>query len=143
MSLYFGWFMVCVLLGLGGLEWVKFLRSDPHDEEMPYPRRRLSRRLAIAIVFSVLVLATLYFPDTATLMAKTSWMGGILFGIVLGLLLVWRDLKETSQSVVAANARFQAEASQSMEDFLREQIREARDNQANSVDCDGADAKKT
>jgi hypothetical protein len=106
MALAAGWLIVVALLTMAALEIGRYLRAQRNPDDFPYPRRRLVRRIAISLNFSALMLLIMFWPraihSAGTLLLL---MTLLLAGVIIGFVMLLRDLRETSQAAVAhANA---------------------------------------
>lgn len=105
-----GYVLIGVLALLAIQEVVRYRRCQENPEEIPFPRRSLSRRLAITLDFIILLLLAMFWPHTSP------WLQMILMGFVgvaalVGFFLLWRDLRETSINAVAQASRLNKDAS--------------------------------
>jgi hypothetical protein len=100
----FAIFLIACLVGMSVVEIVRFRRAAADDQALPYPRRRLSRRLGAALLFIGLLTVALFWPGGASLGARSVLATGMLAALAVGLVLLVRDLHETSRSVVAMKA---------------------------------------
>jgi hypothetical protein len=102
-----------LLAALAAAEIMRFVRAGQDPEALAYPRRRLSRRLAIALLFVVLTGLLTFWPRVAP-WTQLALLVATLTGMAVGLFLLWRDLRETSLAVVAESSRLTREAGGSL-----------------------------
>lgn len=100
MKWIFGWAMIITLLTMAAMEVGRYLRAQRVQDDFPYPRRRLSRRIAISLIFSAIMALVMYWPHRAAPGVQMTMLAIFPLGIVIGFLLLWRDLRETSQAAV-------------------------------------------
>jgi len=119
MSRIFSLVVIIILAVLSFVEVGRYLAARRAPEEFPYPRRRLARRIAVAILFSSIVGLAGWWPRVSP------WVGlglltYVLVGMALGLALLWRDLRETSQEAVAHAARLSEQTGEAFMSLLRQ-----------------------
>ena len=119
MAKIFGFILVGMLGMLTIYEVVRFIRAGRGEEDLPYPRRRLSRRLAITVLFSAIILLALYWPRTSAPM-QLVLLGAVFVSLLLGLVLLWRDLRETSLAVLDHATQMSEEASREFLETLKQ-----------------------
>jgi len=102
--------LIGMLVLLAALEVARYQRAARLEDELPYPRRRLIRRIGVSIIFSLLVAAVVYWPAAAPAAAQLTLMLAVLLGTAFGLFLLWRDLHETSRAVVRHATRLSEES---------------------------------
>ncbi len=107
-----------MLLLLTVHEVTRYMRACRDEEDIPYPRRRLSRRMGIAVLFSSVLILAIYWPKTSP-KSQLVLIGSLLFSALFGLVLVWRDLRETSRAVVAHASRMSEEASHDLAEAIK------------------------
>lgn len=91
---------------------IRRYRAAQYDPDaMAYTRRRLSRRLGIAVLILAAMLGAAYRPASLGPYVSLLWLGACLFAMVLVFVLTWRDLRETSVMVVREHQKFEAESS--------------------------------
>ena len=108
-----GYGIILILLAMGGVECFRYrsaARGD--DEQLPYPRRRLSRRIGVCFLFSAVVLLIMFFPTGVSPWLQLLLLVAVLLAVCIGLLMIRRDLHETSLSVVRESVRLETEASE-------------------------------
>lgn len=123
MSLAFGWTLIGLLALLGAVEcrrYTRAARGSRTSEELPYPRARLVRRLIVGFLFGVSVALVSYWPDSHWAL-QMACLGAVCAAMTIGLVLLWRDLHETSVEVVLHSQRMHREAGQSLQGWFDEQ----------------------
>lgn len=118
-SLIFGVGLSALLIILALLEIARYRRAGRNPEEFPYPRHRLRRRIAISILFSAIVLLSAFWPKTK-LWVQMVMLLGVTGGLLVGFFLIWRDLKETSQTAVRQALRLSQQTGNSLRTTLGE-----------------------
>lgn len=118
MATIIGTVLIGVLALLSIHEIIHYGRARLDPEQIEYPRRRLSRRLSITLLFIALMLLVMFWPQQVSPAVQLTLMLLVLVGIVIGIVLLFRDLHETSTSVVAHASRLDREASQELRDFF-------------------------
>lgn len=112
-------YIIIGLLGLLGLlEVARFIRARGGERELPYPRRRLTRRLGIAVLLGGLVFLAMFWPQEAPIWVQLVLLGLLLGGFLLSLVLIWRDLGETSRTIMGEAVKLHREAGESMQGLL-------------------------
>lgn len=100
MKWIFGWAMIITLVTMAIVEVGRYRRAQRAQDDFPYPRRRLSRRIAVSLIFSAIMALLMYWPHGAHPGVQMAMLGIFPIGILIGFLLLWRDLRETSQAAV-------------------------------------------
>ena len=128
MSLAFGWTLIGLLALLGAVEcrrYARAARGSRTSEELPYPRARLVRRLIVGILFAACVALVLYWPDSHWALQMACLLA-VCAAMMIGLVLLWRDLHETSVQVVAHSRRMHHEAGESLQVWFDEQKKKGK-----------------
>jgi hypothetical protein len=100
-------------------EIVRYARARMDLESLPYPRRRLARRLGVAVLFEAILGLLWAWPARPSpklalgLLAAT----GVLF--ILALLVLMRDLHETSLAMVVASEEMSRRTAGEMKNLLK------------------------
>jgi hypothetical protein len=129
MSLVFGLLMMGALALMTGVEIRRYARAIRTADDFPYPRRRLTRRIAIAVTFSAVVgvMIGLVHPRlNIAPMVRLALFLLMCLWVLIGFVLLWRDLRETSQTAVDQASRLSEQAAEA----LRRALREKRDGPA-------------
>ncbi len=87
-------------------EVLKYRSAARAGGPIDYPRRRLIRRITTAALVLGIVSALTFKPGSWSAMTDLMWYGGCLIATLAVIWLAFRDLHETSVSVVAAHKRF-------------------------------------
>lgn len=130
MSDLIGYAIILILLAMGVVECLRYRRANAGDsDQLPYPRRRLSRRLGVCLLFVVVVLTVNFFPEGGSGLIKLLILAALLLAICIGFLMLWRDLHETSVSVVNESLRLEVEASEAFAKLMdAEKSKRPKDN---------------
>jgi hypothetical protein len=108
MIILFG-LVLAVFALLAAIEIYRYNRARRFPDDLPYPRRRLSRRIAISLIFSAMVGLVTFWPE-ASPWIQITLLFLLCLGMVLGLVLLWRDLHETSRAVMEHVSGFTRQA---------------------------------
>lgn len=111
--------MIGTLVFLSALEIARYRAAARGEDEMPYPRRRLIRRLSISIVFVAILAALGWWPQMAPV-ARLVYMFIVLLLALFGLALIWRELAETSRAAVQHAKAMNSQAARHLEQMIRE-----------------------
>ncbi len=98
MGTIFGLLLLALLCVMSIVEIARYYRQR-ESAELPYPRRRLSRRLGIGIIFGIVILLVTFWPKMTPLMDLT-FIGLLFVLFLMGSLLLLRDLRETGREVL-------------------------------------------
>jgi hypothetical protein len=130
-------FVVTALLLLGAGEAVRYRRAQTGEGELPYPRRRLVRRLASALIFVGLIGWVAFWPRTGPVLQLLMILLVFIL-IAMGMTLLWRDLKETSQSLVSHSRRVNEDFGESMAQLIINKPPQPREPATNNrpPDCE-------
>lgn len=120
--------MIGALVFLSILEVVRY-RTARGGDEIPYPRRRLIRRLSIAGFFIVILLIIACGEPPWGPWWKIAYLSSILFLTLLGIGLVGRELAETSRAALAQAEAFNRAAAQNIAKIIEE--RKKKNDQPN------------
>ena len=120
MGFYIGWIFIGLLGLLALIEILRYRLANHQDGEFPYPRKRLLRRLATTTILATVLIGSLYFPEPSHPFIQLIIFCMIGLGMVIGLKLLWRDLRETSTDALRESTKLQTEASQSIERLFHE-----------------------
>ena len=110
--------MAGMLGALMAFECVRYRRAARGEEEMPYPRRRLTRRLAIALLFGGAALLVSFWPPVSAGF-QLFLIILVLMALAIGLSLIWRDLRETSRAIMEHANRLSEEAGRELLESVR------------------------
>ena len=116
------------LLLMSCFEWVKYRRAAGDPEQIPYPRRRLSRRIAVAFLLIACLLLSCFWPDRISVWGRLALGFFLLFGVLISMFLLFRDLRETSISVVQVARELDAHTSQELNALIDEARKRAADS---------------
>ena len=83
MGTIFGLLLLALLCVMSIVEIARYYRQR-ESAELPYPRRRLSRRLGIGIIFGIVILLVTFWPKMTPLMDLT------FIGLLFVFLRPWR-----------------------------------------------------
>lgn len=111
--------MIAVLVLLSINEIARYRSAGRGGDELPYPRRRLVRRLVIAALFVGVLVAVGFWPQMRPLY-RLYYMTAILLVSFSGLLLIWLELAETSRAAIRQAQAMNIEAAKNLERMLRE-----------------------
>ena len=111
--------LIAFLAMLGLLEVARYRRARRGDEELPYPARRLVRRLTASALLIAALGATLAVPDLRPI-GRLTLLSLILVVSLLALGLLWRDLRETSIEAVRHSERLRQLEARRMEQLIEE-----------------------
>ncbi len=100
MGLVVAWVLLGAITGLLIWEIIQFRRARLNSEEIPYPAKRLCRRLGIGLLLAGAVLLVNFWPVHARLAIYFILLGVLFVCILAAFALWWRDLSETSRAVV-------------------------------------------
>lgn len=90
-------------------------RSPKHQiDGFVYSRKRLSRRIGVNLLLIVIVLMIYFKPEGLLPLTELVWLTTCLAAGVLIMILVIRDLRETSAAVVREHQQFLSDAEQEM-----------------------------
>lgn len=116
-------YALCAIVVLMTAREVNHYMADRDgDGELPYPRKRLVRRIANAALMLGLLAAFRFKPVDIAPIADLTFYGVSLCVVFLIMLLTFRDLRETSLSVVEAHNEFKRGAAAQ----IRENVAEVR-----------------
>lgn len=121
MLIVFG--LVCgVFVILSLIEVRHFLRARRMPDEFPYPRHRLVRRIAISIVFTLVVGLVAFWPPKPLPWAQQFvLLFVILVTLMSGLVLLWRDLRETSHLALEEASRLGKQTGEAIRVLIQNQ----------------------
>lgn len=125
--------MIGVLVLLALHEVWRHYWAQHDDQAIPYPRRRLSRRLGAAMLLIATLLLVQFWPTGVSLAVHLGLLVAVVLLLVLAVVVVLRDLHETSRAVVEYAAH------SDLEQALREAL-EAGQRAAETEkrrDCEG------
>jgi peptidoglycan/LPS O-acetylase OafA/YrhL len=131
MSLIASWILLGSIAVLVIWEIVQFRRARLNSEEIPYPPRRLRRRILIGLLLAGAVIMASHWPAHARLAIHFGLLG-ILFSCILGAFaLWWRDLSETSRAVVEEARKLDQDAGAELAALMRKrESQKSGDDQA-------------
>ncbi|MEN6624660.1 MAG: hypothetical protein ABFD69_00375 [Candidatus Sumerlaeia bacterium] len=112
--------MIGTLVFLSALEIARYRAASRGEDEMPYPRRRLIRRISISIVFVAILAALGWWPQMAPAAARLAYMFVVLLLALFGLALIWRELADTSRAAVQHTRAMNCEAARHLERMIQE-----------------------
>jgi fatty acid desaturase len=127
MGKIFGLVMMGILAALALAEVRRYMRAGQTQEELPYPRRRLRRRLTIAALFMAVIALAAFWPKTV-LWLQVALLLGLGAGLLGGLWLLWRDLRETSRAVIEQSARLDRQAGEALRQILEHHVNKSPEN---------------
>jgi hypothetical protein len=119
--------MIGSLLLMALNEVVRYRRAARTPDGLPYPRRRLIRRLGIALLFILILTAMALWPDSGALRTRLALSALVLCLLALAMVLLLRDLLDTSRSVVALTEEWNARHAAEWSDLMRRQ-RQSKDS---------------
>jgi hypothetical protein len=102
-------------------EVVRYARAKVDPESLPYPRRRLARRLGVTLLFLVIMGILGIWPERPTPRVAVALLAAMAVLFVLAVAILLRDLHETSCAVVAASSEMGRRAAQEMRKLLDKQ----------------------
>ena len=111
-------FILVLFAWLAWSEWRRYRRAAQDVDELPYPRRRLSRRYGLAATLSLAVVVTTLWPTTATAPVQLTLVAVLATLLVLSTTLLWRDLRETTRSALKHSEELTASASEALANAL-------------------------
>ena len=106
-------------------------------EGLSYPKKRLIRRLAVAILFAGVLLGLKFKPEGLSPADNLIWYGVCLAAVLVIMILAFRELHATSIDVVRENQQFRREA----ERQIRKTVAELEKG-SSSADPDGGVQEK-
>lgn len=118
--------MVGALVFLSILEIVRY-RTARTGDEIPYPRRRLTRRLSISALFVGILLIIACDESTWGPWGKIAYFSAILFLTLIGIVLIVREIAETGRAALAEAEAFNRHAAQNIAKII-EQSRKKGDH---------------
>ncbi len=117
--------MIGVLVALAALETVRYRMARGGGDEMPYPRRRLTRRLAIAAFFIAILLIIACGEPSWGPWGKIAYLSSILLLTLVGIGFVGRELVATSREALVQKEDFNRHVARN----LAQIIEKAKKNQ--------------
>jgi len=122
-----GFGVLTILLALLALaEFGRYRRANTSGRDLPYPRRRLARRLTIAVLIGLILAGLVLKPSDLGARGNLVWYGLSLILTLAALGLALRDLHETSVAVVREHEEFSRQADQHLRRTLPTLIAAAR-----------------
>jgi amino acid transporter len=140
MSSIFGFIIIAVLVFLSAIEIARWRVAQRGDEELPYPRRRLVRRMAISAIFIAAAAITLFWPSGSPLLQLLLLLA-ILAAVLVGLVLIWLELRETSLAALDEARTINQRAAHDLAELIKKSASktETRENRTTKPDTNAMD----
>ena len=122
-----GHVIIGIIMMMSLVELFHYHKLRVDEEDFPYPRRRLCRRLLISVLIIGIVILGLNWPGTGGPTLQILLLAMLLLAFLVMLALIFRDFRETGQSIAGEIDRFHRETSAPLASLITNSEVDTRD----------------